>query len=354
VNPRYRILGLLGVLLVGSLTYYYVSTDHEPYLVLQGTVDANQVIVSAQVLGQIEQLAVTEGQDVKAGQLIALLDPGELAAAKTAADAQTLSYQSQVDALRATASSTQGDTAQTLASAQASARAAADSLQEATANRLNQELLTRRTVALADSGILSGSDRDTAVQALKAALAHERGADDQMAAADAAMKAAQARIFQAKAAQGNVAATAGQLASARAQALEAGARLGYTRINAPITGKIGLWAARQGEVVNPGAAIVTIVDLQQTWVYAAIQETQADAIQIGDHLPVRMPSGARVDGQVLVKSAEGDFATQRDVSGLKRDIKTVKIKLWIPNPGERYVPGMTAEVLVPRSRLVRS
>jgi multidrug resistance efflux pump len=107
-------------------------------------------------------------------------------------------------------------------------------------------------------------------------------------------------------------------------------------------------------VVNPGTAIVTIVELAQTWVYAPIPETDADAVQIGDALKVRMPGGMLVDGKVLVKTAEGDFATQRDVSRRKRDIKTIRIKLLIPNPGERFVPGMTAEVLVPRSRLVRS
>jgi hypothetical protein len=41
------------------------------------------------------------------------------------------------------------------------------------------------------------------------------------------------------------------------------------------------------------------------------------------------------------------------VSGRKRDIKTIQIKLLIDNPGERFVPGMTAEVLVPRTRQVR-
>jgi len=96
------------------------------------------------------------------------------------------------------------------------------------------------------------------------------------------------------------------------------------------------------------------VDLGQTWVYAPIPETGADAVQIGDTLKVRMPGGALVDGRVIVKLAEGDFATQRDVSHLKRDIKTVRLKLLIDNPGERYVPGMTAEVLLPKSRLVRS
>ncbi|BDU73929.1 HlyD family secretion protein [Mesoterricola silvestris] len=339
MNPRYRIFALLGALLLVALGYFYATTDHSPDLALLGTVDANQVVVSAQILGRIEKLAVTEGQDVKAGDLIAILDPGELAAAKGASAAQ-------YGALRATAESTRGDTEQTVASAQATRSAAAAALAEATANRENQEKLTGRTVALAGQGILSAQDRDTAEQTLKAVQARERAARDQAAAAEAALRAAQARTRQAVAAEENA-------ASARAQDALAGARLGYTRILAPVSGKVGIWAARQGEVVNAGAPIVTIVDLGQTWVYAAVAETEADAVQLGDVLKVRMPGGALVQGTVLLKAAEGDFATQRDVSRRKRDIKTVRIKLLIPNPGERYVPGMTAEVLVPKARLVR-
>jgi multidrug resistance efflux pump len=354
MNPRYRIFVLLGVLLLGSLGYWFFSTDHSPDLALQGTVDANQVIISPQVQGRILKLAVSEGQDVKAGDLIALLDPAELSAAKAAADAQVLSLQSQVANQKATADSVSGDTREAVANARANQDAAAASLAEAEANRLNQEQLTRHTIALAESGIISSQDRETAVQALKAAQAREQAARQQVAAAAASVKAAQARTAQADAALASVQSSVSQVAEARESANQAGARLGYTRIVAPLAGKVGLWAAREGEVVNAGAAILTIVDLGQTWVYAALPETEADAVQLGDRLKVRMPGGAQVDGKVLVKAAEGDFATQRDVSRRKRDIKTVQIKLLIDNPGERYVPGMTAEVLVPKAKLVRS
>ena len=55
----------------------------------------------------------------------------------------------------------------------------------------------------------------------------------------------------------------------------------------------------------------------------------------------------------VTTSAQADFATQRDVSSRKRDIKTVQLKLLIDNPQERFVPGMTAEVYIPKSRLVK-
>jgi hypothetical protein len=89
-------------------------------------------------------------------------------------------------------------------------------------------------------------------------------------------------------------------------------------------------------------------------VYAPLPETDADAVQLGDHLRVVMPSGAAVDGTVIAKSALADFATQRDIDGgRKRDIRTVQMKLSIDNPGERFVPGMTAEVFIPKKKLAR-
>ena len=82
-------------------------------------------------------------------------------------------------------------------------------------------------------------------------------------------------------------ATRAQVANAEAQLKEAEVRLGYTNIYAPVTGTVSVRAARQGEVVNIGAPIVTIVDLSDTWVRAAIPETYADHIGYGDLLRVR-------------------------------------------------------------------
>jgi len=63
-----------------------------------------------------------------------------------------------------------------------------------------------------------------------------------------------------------------------------------------------------------------------------------------------MPSGRLLQGKVYYKAAEGDFATQRDVNRRKRDIKTVGLKVRIDNQREEYVPGMTAEVLIPANK----
>ena len=59
-------------------------------------------------------------------------------------------------------------------------------------------------------------------------------------------------------------------------------------------------------------------------------------------------TGEQVEGRVLSKSVEGDFATQHDVSASKRDVRAVAFRVSIPNPRRVIVPGMSAEVVLPR------
>ncbi len=105
--------------------------------------------------------------------------------------------------------------------------------------------------------------------------------------------------------------------------------------------------AKQGEIINEGSPIVVVVDIDHLWVRADVQESYEDAIQFGQKLRVQLPSGATIEGKVFFKGVESDFATQRDVSRTKRDIKTFAIKVGVPNPGRRLFTGMTATVLLP-------
>ena len=346
-----RFLIVILVILAVSIGYYFATTERDKGLVLIGIVDANQVIVSAKIQGRIEKLLVAEGTPVKQGDLIAVLDSAELEAQKRAAQNLMAGLRSQVAGTRATEMVTRGSTSSDVQTAQARVQSASSQLVAAQADLDRQEGDTRRMVSLADQGVASQQDRERAVAALKSSRAQVQSLTDQVRAAQSDVAAAQARLHQTQAAESTVASTRAQMMSAEAQLAEAETRLGYTRVVAPITGVVSLRAARQGEVVNPGAPIVTLVDLTDTWVRAALPETYADKITLGDTLQVRMPSGAEIPGKVIFKNTEGDFATQRDVSRTKRDIKTVALKLRIDNQGMKYATGMTAEVLVPASKL---
>ena len=106
-------------------------------------------------------------------------------------------------------------------------------------------------------------------------------------------------------------------------------------------------AARVGEVVNPGQAVVTLLNPDDLWVRADVEESYIDRIRIGETLTVRLPSGAQRRGKVFYRAADAAFATQRDVSRSKRDIKTFEIRLRVDNQDRRLAVGMTASVILP-------
>ena len=286
-----RIGIIVGVIAAISFGYYLYSTPRSGDLVLIGTVDSNQVIVSPQIQGRIAKLLVDEGSGVKQGDLIAVLDPMELEAQARAAAAMIDSLRSQVSAMQATKEATQGSTTSNVANAQARLQAARAQLLQAEATLQRVVSDSRRTVELANQGVASDQERVQAESTLKAQQAIVEASQQQVSAADADLKTAMANTNQGQAAQSTVASTRGQLANAEAQLKEAEVRLGYTKIYAPITGTVSVRAAREGEVLNPGQPIVTIVDLSDTWVRAAIPETESDHIGLGDTL--RGPSARR-------------------------------------------------------------
>jgi HlyD family secretion protein len=353
VNARNRVFLILGLLTVGSFIWYMATTRRSGDLQLIGTVDANEVVVSSKIPGRIQTLTVQEGQTVKAGQLIATIESQDLMAALNAAEATATSEQSKLSGAVETERQNEGETGSAVLSAEAQVKAAQAQLAQAQANYDHQKADTDRTVALAQQGIMSQQARDEQATALNAAQAAVDAANQNLLAAQAQLKQARAHELLTAVSARTVDQTRAEEANARALAQQARVQQSYAQVVAPIDGMINVWAARQGEVVSSGSAIVTIMDLTQTWVYAPLPETQADAVQVGDSLRVVMPSGDTVQGKVIGKLALGDFATQRDVSGMKRDIKTIQIKLLIPNPDEKFVPGMTAEVYVPKAKLVK-
>ena len=85
--------------------------------------------------------------------------------------------------------------------------------------------------------------------------------------------------------------------------------------------------------------MAVLVDPEHLWVRVAAPETDAGAIAVGDSLDVRLASGDMVRGRVISKVAEGEFATQHDVSSSKRDIRAIALRVAIPNPTTRARAG---------------
>jgi HlyD family secretion protein len=346
MSGRNKFLMVIGIIFLISAIYYFVSTPSNRDLVLIGTVDSNQVILSTQIQGRLQKLLVDEGTQVKAGELIAVLDPSELEAEAHAAAATIDSMKYKVAETQSTLQATQGSTSSSVANAQARLESVRAQLLQAEATLERTQSDSRRMIELAKEGVASDQDRVQAETNLTAQKAAVQSLQQQVSAAEADLKTAIANVHTARAALKTVDSTRAQLDNAESMLKQAEVRLSYTKVYSPVAGTVSVRAAREGEVLAPGQPIVTIVDFSDTWVRAAIPETNADHIGLGDTLRIRLPGGTITSGKVFFKSAEADFATQRDVGRRKRDIRTIVLKVRLDNPKSEYVPGMTAEVLV--------
>src|ERR1700684_4168988 len=124
MNARNRVFILLGILLVIALCWYFFTAPRSDDLQLIATVDANEVIVSSRIPGRIETLTVDEGDDVKAGQLIATIQSDDLAAAREAAETGAASQKYKLLGASDTERQTMGGTSNQVINAEAQVRAA--------------------------------------------------------------------------------------------------------------------------------------------------------------------------------------------------------------------------------------
>lgn len=349
MTKRRRILlALVGA--VVALSAWATITSHPSSIVLVGVIDADEVVVTPPVQARLDSLWIEEGSEVKAGQPIATLDRGELAAQANAAGASAASLRAQVEQASLSARQTAGEAEGALAGARARvASARADvTRQEAELQRVAAE--AKRATMLAQSGGLSPSELERATTALHVQEQTSAAAVQALRAAEADVRRTEAGALAASAARGSVVATRARLEGARADSVAASTRLGYTELRAPVNGVVQVLAARRGELVGPGTPVAVLVQTDKLWVRVAAPESDAGAVAVGDSLEVRLASGDVTRGRVIGKSAEGEFATQRDVSASKRDIRAVAFRVAIANPRHAIVPGTTASVVLPTVR----
>lgn len=339
---------VLTVLVLAALGGGYVASTRPPApLVLTGIVTTHDVAVSAQIGGRIVALAVKEGDTVQKGQLVAEIDPGELAAERAYYAHSAEGVAAQVQENEAALRYEQRQLEDLIRQAEASL-ATTEAQQAAAAADLERATLTLdRTKELASSGLAPPQQLDDARTAADAARARVASLARQADAGRASLALARARAEQVAVRRSQLKTTQSQLAAVSAQRQRADVRLGYTRVVSPIDGLVDVQPAREGEVVAAGQTIVTLIDPDDLWVRADIEETYIDRIKIGDVLAVRLPSGEERAGRVFYRRADASFATQRDVSRTKRDIKTFETRLRVDNTDRKLAVGMTAYVVLP-------
>jgi multidrug resistance efflux pump len=340
-------LPLLALLVAGGAYSYFNMPASS--LVLTGIVTTNDVVVSPQIAGRIGQLLVNEGDAVQKNQLVAVIDPGEMKADISYYTHSTEGLADQVNQAAAALRYQQQQTADQIRQAEATEASAEAQQAAATADLENARLNFERTQKMSAQGIVPVEHFDQARTAYDGAKARLDSLRKQVEAARASVALARSNAEQVAMRRSQLQSNEHQVAAAAAQKTKADVRFSYTELHAPIAGVVDVRPVRIGEVVVPGQPVLTLINPDDLWVRADVEETYIDRVRLGDRLTVRLPSGEERQGAVFYRGADAGFATQRDVSRTKRDIKTFEVRLRCDNTDRRLAVGMTAYVLLPVS-----
>jgi multidrug resistance efflux pump len=342
-----RIPILILVLAIAAGAIYLTVLRPPSAIVLTGVVTTDEVIVSAEISGRLQELLVREGDDVTNGQLLAIIHPQEWVAdvayyAGTKSQSSAMMAQAEAD-LRFQEEQTTNQIAQ----AEANLAAAKAQVVQAEADLENADLTFKREDGLFQRGVDSRQTYDEARTTAASQKARVDSLKKQVQASEAALALAKSTSEQTASRRAAVEASAAMLDAMKAQDQKAAVRLSHTEIHAPISGFVDTRAALQGEVINPAQPIVSLINPDDLWVRADVEESYVDRIKIGDKLNVRLPSGAVREGVVFYRGQDADYATQRDVSRTKRDIRTFQIRIRCDNKDRALAVGMTAYVTFP-------
>lgn len=340
---RFAVLALLAA---AGYSAYYVFTRPPSSLVLTGIVTTHDVEVAPQIGGRVVSMSVKEGDAVTKGQMIAEIDPGELEADRAFYQHSAAGIESQVAESEAALRLQERQLGDQVKQAEATV-ATADAQRAAAAADVDRAKVTLdRTRELFKQQLAAAQAMDEARTSYEAAQAKMESIARQVDAARAAVALARSNAEQVAVRKSQLQATQHQLAAVGAQRAKADVRLGFARVVAPIDGVVDVQPAREGEVVTTGQALLTLINPDDLWVRADIEETYIDRVRIGDTLTVRLPSGEERTGTVYYRRADASFATQRDVSRTKRDIKTFETRLRLDNKDRKLAVGMTVYVLL--------
>ncbi|MEZ5291670.1 MAG: efflux RND transporter periplasmic adaptor subunit [Vicinamibacterales bacterium] len=341
-----RLLPLVLLAAAGFGGYTY-ATRPPTSLTLTGVVTTHDVAVAPQIGGRVVSLAVKEGDEVSKGQVLAEIEPSELQADQAYYEFSAQGAAAQIQEAEAALRLQQQQVRDQIAQAEATVATSEAQVTAAAADAERARVTLRRTEELSKAQLATGQSLDDARTAFDAAQARVESLRRQVEAAQAALALAKSNAEQVAVRRSQLQASQHQLAAVGAQKTKADVRLGFTRVVSPIDGLVDVQPARQGEVVTAGQALLTLIDPDDLWVRADIEETYIDRVKVGDTLTVRLPSGEERQGTVFYRRADASFATQRDVSRTKRDIRTFETRLRVDNKDRALAVGMTAYVLLP-------
>ncbi|WP_434462242.1 HlyD family secretion protein [Serratia plymuthica] len=308
------------LLMVVAIALAILFRAHNQDLLLQGEVDAPEVIVASKAKGRVIERLVERGDDVKGGQAMIQLDSPELMAQLRSAQATRDEAKAQLD------QSLHGTREESIRNLRAS-------LAQAEAQYRNAQNDYNRNLSIAGKGYISKSEldssrrsRDTAFQQVQAAKANlDEGVNgDRIELRQqyaAALRAAEENLLQVKAQTDDL------------------------RVLAPVDGEVGPIPAEVGELLNAGSPLVTLIRIPDAYFVFNLREDILAHVRKGDKIQMRVPAlqNKMIEAEVRYIAPLGDYATKRATRATGDfDLKTFEVRLYPSQPVDGLRPGMSS------------
>ena len=304
---------VIAITLIGQLT------ARKPPIVLQGQVEATDIRISGKLLGRIDSFLVREGDAVHRGDTLVVIN-------SPIAEAQ---YRKTEALHRATQEENRkadrGTRREVVESAYQVWQAAKS--QAALAEKTYERIHT-----LYIDSVVPRQRYDEAEAAMLSARATERSTYEQYRLAAEGLQREDR-----EASRNMVEAAASSVAEMQALLVDA-------RLTAPVDGQIAGIYPKRGELVAPGAPIMTLVTLDDSYVVFNVREDLMPHFRMGKRFALSVPALARHDVPMTVYyiSPLGSFATWKSTKEVgSYDMRTFEIRLRPDCPVEGLRPGMT-------------
>ena len=315
-NILYAILGFSGVVvLVAVIGFFALGRDPE---LIQGQVEVSEYRVSSKVPGRILEIRVKEGDFVKAGDTLAILDAPEVNAKKQ----QAQSAEDAASALELMAKN---------GARKEQVQGAFQLYQQAKAAYEIAEKSYNRVQRLFDEGVVSAQKRDEAQAMFKAS--------------EAQMKAAQSQYEMAQngARREEKLAAEAQVNRAKGAVQEVNSYINETVQIAQMDGEVSSIYPKVGELVGTGSPIMTISMMNDMWGTFNVREDQLDGMQVGAEFNAFVPAfNKTIKMKVYHMKDQGSYAVWKATKANGQyDLKTFEVKARPVDKMEGLRPGMS-------------
>jgi membrane fusion protein (multidrug efflux system) len=323
---------LVFLAVVAGYGNYYWTTGRFLISTDDAYVEAHSVLISPKISGYVSEVPVDDNQAVKAGQVLARIDPRDYQTALDQARANVAAAKASIDTWN------QQIAEQKLVVEQDSQQIASDQA----ALVYSQQDFQRYTQLAKDSwGTLQRAQQAQAD-------IHEKVATTQHDAAVVAAAKTQIGVLEAQLAQANAA-----LAQQQASERQAELNLSYTTITAPVDGTVGVRTLRVGEYVQAGSQLMAVVPLQAVYITANYNETQLTNVRPGQPVSINVDTfpGIVVHGHVdsLAPASGQEFALlppDNATGNFTKIVQRIPVKIVV-NAGDPLAnllrPGMSVE-----------